>query len=91
MTSPAQADALGYCTLHLPWLHLPRLHLARPRLHLARLCLRWQIVEMKQQKNILNERRILDMMDHPFVLKLAGHYHDSAEVHTHAPYLHTHP
>jgi|TARA_B110001469_G_C9418522_1_gene213616 hypothetical protein len=46
---------------------------------------------MKQQKNILNERRILDMMDHPFVLKLAGHYHDSAEVHTHAPYLHTHP
>ena len=40
---------------------------------------------MKQQKNILNEKRILDMMDHPFVLKLAGHYHDSAEVHTHAP------
>ena len=40
-----------------------------------------QIVEMKQQKNILNEKKILDMMDHPFILKLAGHYHDNAEVH----------
>ena len=39
-----------------------------------------QIVEMKQQKNILNEKKILDMMDHPFILKLAGHYHDNAEV-----------
>ena len=35
---------------------------------------------MKQQKNILNEKRILEMMDHPFVLKLAGCYHDNAEV-----------
>ena len=47
-----------------------------------------QIVEMKQQKNILNEKRILDMMDHPFVLKLAGHYHDSAEVPWYLLWLH---
>ena len=43
---------------------------------------------MKQQKNILNEKRILDMMDHPFVLKLAGHYHDSAEVPWYLLWLH---
>ena len=39
-----------------------------------------QIVEMKQQQNILSERKILDMMDHPFILKLAACYQDSAEV-----------
>jgi cGMP-dependent protein kinase len=39
-----------------------------------------QIVEMKQQKNIINEKKILEMMDHPFILTLAADYHDNAEV-----------
>jgi len=39
-----------------------------------------QIVEMKQQKNIINEKKILVMMDHPLILNLAATYHDNAEV-----------
>ena len=39
-----------------------------------------QIITMKQQTNILNEKKILVMMDHPFILKLVACYQDSAEV-----------
>ena len=39
-----------------------------------------QIMEMKQQQNILNEKKILVQMDHPFILKLAACYQDAAEV-----------
>lgn len=39
-----------------------------------------QVVATKQQLNVLNEKRILLMVDHPFVLKLVQTYQDQGEL-----------
>jgi CRP-like cAMP-binding protein len=39
-----------------------------------------QVVATKQQTHVLNEKRILAMMDHPFVLKLVATYQDKGEL-----------
>jgi len=39
-----------------------------------------QVVETKQQGHVLNEKNILGMMDHPFVLRLVNTYQDAGEL-----------
>mmetsp|Transcript_28502 Transcript_28502/g.70872 ORF Transcript_28502/g.70872 Transcript_28502/m.70872 type:complete len:787 (-) Transcript_28502:604-2964(-) len=39
-----------------------------------------QVVATKQQSHVLNEKRILAMMDHPFVLRLVQTYQDKGEL-----------
>ena len=39
-----------------------------------------QVVATKQQSHVLNEKRILASMDHPFVLRLMATYQDEGEL-----------
>jgi len=39
-----------------------------------------QVVATKQQSHVLNEKRILAMMDHPFILALVNTYQDAGEL-----------
>jgi len=39
-----------------------------------------QVVATKQQSHVLNEKRILAMMDHPFILRLVNTYQDKGEL-----------
>ena len=39
-----------------------------------------QVVATKQQSHVLNEKRILAAMDHPFILRLVSTYQDEGEL-----------
>ena len=39
-----------------------------------------QIIALKQVEHVMNEKKILAMCDHPFLLRLAGAYQDSDEI-----------
>ena len=39
-----------------------------------------QVVATKQQSHVLNEKRILASMDHPFILRLIATYQDEGEL-----------
>ena len=39
-----------------------------------------QIMALKQVEHVMNEKRILAMMDHPFILQLVNTYQDAGEL-----------
>uniref|UniRef100_A0A7S0J4A9 cGMP-dependent protein kinase n=1 Tax=Calcidiscus leptoporus TaxID=127549 RepID=A0A7S0J4A9_9EUKA len=39
-----------------------------------------QVVQMKQQQHVMHEKKILAMMDHPFILQLVATYQDKGEL-----------